>query len=337
MVSNPQGTRARGPATRHPTQLPTPEAVESMGNFDKLVSLTVLFLVAIVLGVTLNSPPDDESDSGDPLAGVRAGLGDAMQEGGEGEEGEQLAMAPGAMAPVAMAPSAGERAGSGNRPSLNQPGGSPSRSERPLEQRGGEQDDPALLSAGVQTPGGPSSAGQEGGQSEEPQRPDPVDALPQSDPLTGAPRILRTLDSLEETFSDDYRVYRWRSNDTWRLVSQRYYGDPAFASLLRAQNEDSARPAAQQAVLLPVYDLSRSYGPAHGGGGSANNSGRRAEVARASVAKASHEVRDGESLWSIAQKHLGAGSRWQELHEANLDLIPNPDDLQPGMVLVLPE
>ena len=34
-----------------------------MGNFDKLVSLTVLFLVAIVLGVTLNSPSCEEDEA----------------------------------------------------------------------------------------------------------------------------------------------------------------------------------------------------------------------------------------------------------------------------------
>ena len=55
-----------------------------MGNFEKLVVLTVLFLVAIVLGVSLNSPrgSDDNGPVGDAYgrgdedAGAPAAVGD---------------------------------------------------------------------------------------------------------------------------------------------------------------------------------------------------------------------------------------------------------------------
>jgi len=48
-------------------------------------------------------------------------------------------------------------------------------------------------------------------------------------------------------------------------------------------------------------------------------------------------VRDGDTLWSIAQDQMGAGSRWEELFQANSDLMGgDPDRLRAGMELVIP-
>jgi len=49
------------------------------------------------------------------------------------------------------------------------------------------------------------------------------------------------------------------------------------------------------------------------------------------------EVRPGDTLTSIARRHLGDGGRWREIHLANRETIgPDPDALRVGMVLVLP-
>ena len=50
-----------------------------------------------------------------------------------------------------------------------------------------------------------------------------------------------------------------------------------------------------------------------------------------------HEVVPGESLSWIAQCELGDPARWGELLELNRDLVDDPDTIQPGWVLVLPE
>jgi nucleoid-associated protein YgaU len=48
-------------------------------------------------------------------------------------------------------------------------------------------------------------------------------------------------------------------------------------------------------------------------------------------------VRPGDSLWSLAQKHLGSGNRWQELYQLNHRLLgSNPDRIYPGQHLMLP-
>ncbi|HSH22489.1 MAG TPA: transglycosylase family protein [Acidimicrobiales bacterium] len=54
-------------------------------------------------------------------------------------------------------------------------------------------------------------------------------------------------------------------------------------------------------------------------------------------APATHEVLTGESLSGIARCELGNGDRWGELVELNRDLIGDPDLIEAGWVLVLPE
>ncbi len=51
----------------------------------------------------------------------------------------------------------------------------------------------------------------------------------------------------------------------------------------------------------------------------------------------SYLVKDGDSLWRIAEKTLGRGSEFQKILDANRDILSgNGDDLQPGMTLRIP-
>ncbi|MCC7147488.1 MAG: LysM peptidoglycan-binding domain-containing protein [Phycisphaeraceae bacterium] len=47
-------------------------------------------------------------------------------------------------------------------------------------------------------------------------------------------------------------------------------------------------------------------------------------------------VDTGDTLYSLAQKHLGSSSRHKELFEANKAQLKSPDELKIGMVLILP-
>jgi LysM repeat protein len=47
-------------------------------------------------------------------------------------------------------------------------------------------------------------------------------------------------------------------------------------------------------------------------------------------------VRSGDSLWRLAQHHLGDGRRWPEIHHLNKTLIKDPDLIEPGWKLRLP-
>lgn len=50
-----------------------------------------------------------------------------------------------------------------------------------------------------------------------------------------------------------------------------------------------------------------------------------------------HEVAPGESLWSIAQQHLGDGSRYAEILELNRDSVAASNWISPGQVLQVPD
>lgn len=55
------------------------------------------------------------------------------------------------------------------------------------------------------------------------------------------------------------------------------------------------------------------------------------------ISALTHEVLPGESLSWIATCEMGDGDRWTELFELNADRITDPDVIQAGWQLVLPE
>ena len=49
-----------------------------------------------------------------------------------------------------------------------------------------------------------------------------------------------------------------------------------------------------------------------------------------------YTVQDGDSLSRISDKFYGTKTRWKELYEANRDVLDSPDWVKPGMALVIP-
>lgn len=49
-----------------------------------------------------------------------------------------------------------------------------------------------------------------------------------------------------------------------------------------------------------------------------------------------HTVEKGDTLWAIAAKTLGNGSRYPEIFEANKPMLSDPDKIYPGQVLRIP-
>lgn len=52
---------------------------------------------------------------------------------------------------------------------------------------------------------------------------------------------------------------------------------------------------------------------------------------------ATYVVMPGDSLWRIAARTYGAGSKWRTIYEANKDIIRNPNLIYVGQVLTLPQ
>ncbi|WP_270888899.1 LysM peptidoglycan-binding domain-containing protein [Pedococcus sp. 5OH_020] len=69
----------------------------------------------------------------------------------------------------------------------------------------------------------------------------------------------------------------------------------------------------------------------------ASHSPAQATTARPDPATVEHVVERGETLWSLAERYLGAGSRYTELADLNRDVLgPNPGFLTVGEVLQVP-
>ena len=49
-----------------------------------------------------------------------------------------------------------------------------------------------------------------------------------------------------------------------------------------------------------------------------------------------YEIQKGDTLWAIAGKFLGSGSRYPEIVEANLEVIKDADKIYPGQKIRIP-
>ncbi|NEV63108.1 LysM peptidoglycan-binding domain-containing protein [Thiorhodococcus minor] len=106
--------------------------------------------------------------------------------------------------------------------------------------------------------------------------------------------------------------------------------------------EQAARTAATQAFLALRSQIQRP-----GGADAATGIQSRAEaedllrkrqlkLARATDALSVYRVRERDSLGRISSRFYGSSGQWHRLFEANRHLLDNPDQLTPGMTLVIP-
>lgn len=54
-------------------------------------------------------------------------------------------------------------------------------------------------------------------------------------------------------------------------------------------------------------------------------------------AEKTYTVESGDTLWKIASTHYGSGSDYLKIFEANKDILDDPDKIQVGQVLKIPE
>jgi nucleoid-associated protein YgaU len=61
------------------------------------------------------------------------------------------------------------------------------------------------------------------------------------------------------------------------------------------------------------------------------------EVAEATTGTRYHTVREGDTLFGLAQHYYGDGDKFIEIYRVNRKVLRSPDDLPPGTVLIIPE
>lgn len=106
------------------------------------------------------------------------------------------------------------------------------------------------------------------------------------------------------------------------------YQTPPIGVLADQGRTDSLRMSSREPARL--RDQLRDQNPIH----PAKSSQTAATVQYGG--ESFHIVQPGETLSGIAQKRLGAASRFQEIYDANQDVLSGPNHLRPGMKLKLP-
>lgn len=116
---------------------------------------------------------------------------------------------------------------------------------------------------------------------------------------------------LERTVDPEMMILRPEAGSTWASLAVSLYGDEGRARLLRHYNEGMVTPGEQ--VLVPAID---DLDPA--------------------PTFITVEVLEGESLWLVAERTLGSGTRWKEIFDLNRGIISDASKVRAGMMLQVP-
>jgi len=123
--------------------------------------------------------------------------------------------------------------------------------------------------------------------------------------------------------------------ETLRSICSAYYGDSGLAGAVAKWNSilnpDNIEPGVQIALPTRPSLISGSFSlPAP------NQIAKASEQHPTAVLMATYTVRKGDTLSEIAQKLMGTMKKTQLLIEINVDVMPNPNRIRPGMVLRYP-
>ena len=138
-------------------------------------------------------------------------------------------------------------------------------------------------------------------------------------PNTGASRVAS---------STGGNIHRVASGENLSQISLKYYGDRRHWQQLYESNKDMIRdpdvlPPGTM-LRIPGRNVSASASPVEPTrANSTGNTGR-------------YTVMSGDTLSEIAQKVMGSSGRWRDIYKLNKHQLDDPDDVQPGMVILIP-
>jgi len=133
--------------------------------------------------------------------------------------------------------------------------------------------------------------------------------------------------------------YEVKRGDTLSGICAEYYGDAGlFPSLQKANGLASPDLVPGQIISLPPRAALTSKDQV-ARSPQASQTTQPEQIAQTETVRKNrtYTVQKGDMLERIARRELGDGRRANEIFEMNRDQLSSPDDIQPGMVLKLPE
>lgn len=123
------------------------------------------------------------------------------------------------------------------------------------------------------------------------------------------------------------RTYLVREGENFAAIARREYGRTSLGEALAKYNgvQPRALRAGASIKLPPAEDLDPRMASAQ-----AQPDAPRVPSVR------EYTVQSGDSLFAIAERELGRGSRWEELKRFNQDVLKGRDALTPGMQIRIP-
>ncbi|MBI4882183.1 MAG: LysM peptidoglycan-binding domain-containing protein [Planctomycetes bacterium] len=166
--------------------------------------------------------------------------------------------------------------------------------------------------------------------------PDELKAVPQKPPadVTASRKEAPVL--VEPPQPERPKTYKVEKDDTFESIAVKLFGDAAYTDELMKANEDIDPRKMRVGQVLNVPRVEEPAAAAAQPAAAKPESSESAAPA-ASGAPASYTAKAGDTLFSITKQLYGSSRRWREIWELNKKLLPEPQDLRPGMVLQLPK
>jgi nucleoid-associated protein YgaU len=130
------------------------------------------------------------------------------------------------------------------------------------------------------------------------------------------------------------KTYKIQPGDSLSEISLRVYGSAShYLQIARANRALIADPNILPiGATITIPDVARRVR-----GEPSPAVSQRPELVDTGVGdRQTHVVQEGETLYKIAQRYLGNGTRYMDIYRANRDRLRTPDDLRAGITLAIP-
>jgi len=127
-----------------------------------------------------------------------------------------------------------------------------------------------------------------------------------------------------------------QKGETLSGISRKYYKTSAKWKLIQEANKDLIKDPRRDLrpnmkLVIPALKGSKQTAARK-----ADDVVKRLAIRGPAEGTKVYEAQKGDTLWKIALKHYQDSRAWRDILEANSDILKAPEDLRPGMKLILP-